>query len=50
MIDYLGGMCIKPGIDLPLNLQTGNLGSVFPSTMFSSMVLLESYVIDARLI
>ena len=43
LIDPLRDMHIKPGINSPLNLWTGNPGSDFPSPMFSSMVLLESY-------
>ena len=38
----------KPGINFPLNLQTGNPGSALPSPIFSSMVLLQSYGTDAR--
>ena len=48
LIYPLGDMQIKPGIDPPLNLQTGKPGSDLPSPMFSSMVLIESYGIDAR--
>ena len=47
LIDNLGVIHINPEIYFPLNLQTGNSGSTFPSPMFSSMVSLESYRIDA---
>ena len=48
LIYPLGDMHIKHGINLPLNLYTGNLGIALPSPIFSSVVLLESYGIDAR--
>ena len=44
----LGYMHIKPGINFPLNLKTGNPGSSLTSPIFSSMVLLKSYGIDVR--
>ena len=47
-IDSLGYIHIKSGIYFPLNLQTGNPVSAFPSPIFSFMVLLEPYVIDAH--
>ena len=48
LIDTLGDIHIKPGINFPLNLQTSNPGSALPTPIFSSVVLLEPYGIDAR--
>ena len=48
LIDFLGDMQIKPGINLPLNLQTVNPRDAFPYPIFSSVVLLESYGIYVR--
>ena len=48
LIDPLEDIHIKSEINFPLNLHTGNPGSTLPSSIFSSMVLLESYGIDAR--
>ena len=48
LIDPLGNTHIRPGTYFPLNLHTGNPVSYFPYPIFSSIVLLDSYGIDAR--